>query len=123
MQRSNVVRFHQSEELFADPTCQADAAFEEFWKIYPRRVGKVLAKQKWDAIIGGGQRGFKTKTFDRDSNSFVQIQVKASPERIIEGARRYAKTQLDPLTYKPRDNGRWILHPATWLNRGGWEDH
>lgn len=26
----------------------ADALFEEFWKIYPRRVGKLAARRAWD---------------------------------------------------------------------------
>jgi hypothetical protein len=28
----------------------ADAAFEDFWKAYPRKVGKLAAKKAWDRI-------------------------------------------------------------------------
>jgi hypothetical protein len=28
-------------------------AFEEFWKRYPRKVGKLAAKRKWDALNPG----------------------------------------------------------------------
>lgn len=28
----------------------ADAAFEDFWASYPRKVGKMAAKREWDRI-------------------------------------------------------------------------
>ena len=95
------------------------ATFEDFWKVYPRRVGRPLAQAKWDAITNGG---LATKTLDRDSGSYVSITLQADPHEIIEGARRYAKSQRDPDTYKLRDNGRFTCHPATWLNQGRWMD-
>lgn len=95
------------------------ATFDDFWLAYPRRVGKPLAKAKWDAITGNG---LETRTLDRDSNTYVCITLQATPEEIIEGARRYAKSQRDPDTYKLKDNGRYTCHPATWLNQGRWMD-
>ncbi len=104
--------------VFAMPT-PAVATFDEFWRSFPRKVGKPLAKAKWDAITNGG---LSTRTLDRDSGLYVAIELKASPEELLEGARRYAKAQVDPNTYKLKDGGRFICHPATWLNQGRWED-
>ena len=95
------------------------AGFEEFWKHYPRRVGKPLARAKWDAITGAG---LETRTLDKDSGTYVAITLKAEPNEIIEGVKRYRKTQIDPQTYSLRDGGKYTLHPATFLNQGRWMD-
>ena len=44
--------------------------FNDFWKEYPKRVGRPLAEAKWNAITGDG---LKTRTLDRDSNTYVEI--------------------------------------------------
>lgn len=93
--------------------------FEDFWKHYPRRVGKPLARTKWDAITGPG---LKTRTLDRDSNSYVEIELQATPAEILEGVKRYRDSQIDRQTYRLKDNGRFTAHPATWLNQGRWMD-
>lgn len=95
------------------------ATFDDFWRAFPKRVGKPLAKAKWDAITG---EGLKTRTLDRDSGGYVDIELRAKPEEIIEGARRYAQTQIDKQTYKLKEGGRFTLHPATFLNQGRWQD-
>ena len=100
-------------------TQAAPATFEDFWSRYPKRVGKPLAKAKWDAITGPG---LETRTLDRDSNTYVDITLTATPEEILEGAKRYAKSQIDPQTYKLKDGGKYTLHPATFLNQGRWLD-
>lgn len=100
------------------PMVEADQ-FEDFWKRYPRRVGKPLARAKWDAITGDG---LQTRTLDKDSGQYVTIELKATPEELIAGADRYRKSQIDPQTFKLRDNGKFTCHPATWLNQGRWLD-
>jgi hypothetical protein len=97
----------------------AAATFDEFWRVYPRRVGKPLARAKWEAITNGGLR---TRTLDRDSGQFVDIELSATPEELVAGARRYRDAQVDKTTFKLKDNGKFILHPATFLNQGRWED-
>lgn len=73
-------------------SADADAAFAEWWKLYPRKVGKQDARRVWDRKI-------------RDTD----------PTTIIDGLRRYlplyAKTEPD-----------FIPHPSTWLHQGRWED-
>lgn len=66
--------------------------FDEFWSVYPRKVGKGAA---WKA--------------------FAKAASQADPERIVEGAVRLATDpNLPPAQFVP--------HAATWLNREGWLD-
>lgn len=98
-------------------------SFEAFWRQYPhpRRVGKPLARAKWEAITNGGLR---TRTLDRDSGQYVEITLQATPAEILSGLKRYddrvRKKGVGEYGYE--ENGRFICHPATWLNQGRWED-
>lgn len=94
------------------------ATFEEFWKVYPKKVGKPLAKAKWNAIVNGG---LKTRTLDRDSGQYIEIELSATPHELLEGAKRYRKKLVDPVTYAMTES-RFIAHPSTWLNQGRWLD-
>lgn len=98
--------------------------FDEFWLWVPgpakKRSSKALCRAKWDAITNGGM---KTKTFDRDSNSYVEIFLQATATEIIEGMKRFDASWREPNgTYgQYRDGGKYIPGPAVWLNRGSWE--
>ena len=65
--------------------------FDEFWSIYPRKVGKRDAE-----------------------NAYKRALKLATPEEILEGAKRYATD--------PNRVDQFTAHPATWLNRGSWAD-
>jgi hypothetical protein len=67
--------------------------FDEFWKAYPRKVGKGEAEKQWA----------KAKGID------LQAVLKA-----IERARATEQWQ--------KDSGQFIPHPATWLSQRRWED-
>lgn len=73
-------------------SADADAIFEAWWKLYPRKVGKQDARRVWDRKI-------------RDTD----------PATITDGLRRYlplyAQTEPD-----------FVPHPSTWLQQGRWED-
>lgn len=69
------------------------AKFEEFWKEYPRKVGKLAAYRIY-------QRPFVPQN-----------------DVLIEAVRR----QKSSIQWR-RDGGQYVPHPATWLNRAGWED-
>jgi hypothetical protein len=71
---------------------QSDTAFEEFWKSYPRRVGKEAAKAAWSKAATRTDAGL-----------------------ILTAARRYAEDPNLP-------DKKFIPHPATWLNQGRWDD-
>ena len=66
--------------------------FDRFWQLYPRKEGKLKAKQ---AYIGCAMEA----------------------DKILDGLRR----QLSCDQWK-RDNGRYVPLPATWLNQRRWED-
>jgi len=67
-------------------------SFDEFWDIFPRKVGKLDAARAYDKAI-------KLATIDR----------------IREGAKKFAARckNTEP---------QYIPHPATWLNAGRWDD-
>jgi hypothetical protein len=69
-------------------------SFDEFWAVYPRKVGKGIARKAWEKV---------TKTVD--------------PAVVMAGAMRYR----DDPTRKANDRS-FTAHPTTWLNREGWED-
>lgn len=108
--------------LFPEPAAVAvtPTRFEEIWKYWPRKEGKPLAKAKYAAIVKGG---FKTRTLDKDSNSFVEIELAATEDEIIRGSKAYLDSQFDKSTYRYKDGGKFIPHYATFLNRGGWEGY
>lgn len=102
-----------------EPRKQVESRFEEFWKSYPKKVGKPIAKAKFDQIVNGG---LKTRTLDKDSGQFIEIELEASADEIIEAAKRYRSSQIDRNTFKFKDDGKYIPHPATWLNQGRFWD-
>ena len=70
-------------------------AFEQFWKIYPRKVGKQAAYKVWS---------------------------KLNPNR--ELAERIMQAVESQKTWPQwtKDNGQFIPHPQTWLSQGRWDD-
>ena len=67
-------------------------AFERFWSVYPRKVGKQSAKRAFE-------------------------KVKVPIETLVTAVERQKCS--DQWT---RDNGQYIPHPTTWLNQGRWDD-
>lgn len=72
-----------------------DVLFDAFWNVYPRKVGKQRCLN-W----------FKTR---KPSERLV--------EKMIITINLWKKT-----SEWLKENGRFVPHPYTWLNRGGWED-
>ena len=68
--------------------------FERFWTLYPKKVGKKLARKAF--------RNAQDRPRIDDLLAAVE-RAKRSPQ--------WAK-----------ENGQFIPHPATWLNRGQWAD-
>jgi len=67
--------------------------FEDFWKAYPRKVNKREAQEKWN----------KAKLPE------LIFVLKA-----IEDQKKTDQWQ--------RDNGKFIPHPSTWINKERWTD-
>ncbi len=74
------------------PPSHAEATFEDFWAVYPRRVARAAAEKAWAKAV---------RSIDA--------------ETIVAGARRYAEERRGGET-------RFTAHPATWLNAGRWAD-
>lgn len=70
--------------------------FENFWSCYPRRVGK----------------GPASKAFERAKKAGLPDHLTVA---IIIEKHKKGAAWLD-------DNGKYIPHPATWLNQRRWED-
>jgi hypothetical protein len=69
--------------------------FAEFWKAYPKKVGKEAARK-----------------------AFMKVKPSADLlQRMLEAI----KEQKASDQWK-RDNGQYIPNPATWLNQGRWDD-
>ena len=80
------------------PKGNCSAAFEKFWQAYPksRRVGKQKALKIFDKAL-------KANLTTLDAILDKLEQLKRSEQWT-------------------KDNGAYIPHPTTWLNRGGWDD-
>jgi len=72
-----------------------DSLFDEFWAIYPRKVGKIGAQRYWQRMR-------------RKGTDFRQVI--AAAERFRDECRANG-TDL-----------KYIPHPASWLNRGRYAD-
>lgn len=72
-----------------------DGDFLAFWESYPRKVGKAAALKVWGKLNG--------HSVPIDQMLKAVQQQKAWPQW-------------------QEDGGRFIPHPATWLNEGRWED-
>lgn len=70
-----------------------DLFFDAFWQAYPRRAEKEAARKAWPKAVAA---------------ACGNVQL------IIDGAQRYRDD-------KNRE-AEFTKHPATWLNRGCWED-
>ena len=69
--------------------------FDRFWKAYPKKKAKAAAMDAWDRL---------------------------SPDKALCWAMSTALTQQKKSEDWNRDGGRYIPHPATWLNQRRWED-
>ena len=68
------------------------SAFDAFWSVWPKKVGKPDAERAWAKAVRS-----------------------ATPETIMAGAIAYRDNPGRP-------ERQFIPHPATWLNRQGWND-
>lgn len=78
--------------------------FEDFWKLYPRRVGKRAATTAWKSALGRARLIQPTEHQARGD-----MIIAALTARVAWWKR--ARTPADK-----------IPHAATWLNRDGWLD-
>ena len=77
-----------------EPSNTHDASFDEFWKVYPRRVARGAALSAWTRIMN-----------QNDAPSL---------EHVLSAVAAYSKSVSDP---------KFICHPSTWLRQQRWLDH
>lgn len=77
------------------PTKTPIVPFGEFWAVYPRKTAKAKAEQAWLKIAP------EAGLFERMKAAII------------------AQKQSDQWR---SDGGKYIPHPATWLNQARWED-
>ena len=84
-----------SEIVTGEVVDACELLFDEFWKLYPRKESKQQAKKAW---------------------------MKLKPDQalfdLIANALEYRRQTKEWLA----EDGRYIPHPATWLNGRRWED-
>ena len=83
----------QEQEQEQNKTKGQPDGFDEFWKTYPRKVGKAAAEKAWSKAKGV------------DLSTILQA---------IERARATEQWL--------KDGGQFIPHPSTWLAQRRWED-
>lgn len=69
--------------------------FDEFWKLYPRKVGKDKALKAWQRL--------------QMTEALYDLIVSALAKHVVTPG-------------WTKDNGQFIPHAATWLNGKRWED-
>jgi hypothetical protein len=69
-----------------------DLAFDQFWNVYPKKVGKTDARK-----------------------AFAKVEM---PVEILINAVQKQKASAQ----WTKDGGQFIPNPSTWLNQGRWED-
>jgi len=69
--------------------------FAEFWKTYPKKVGKDAAEKAWSC----------------------KVKTPETVNAILEAV----KTQSQSDAWK-KAGGQFVPNPATWLNQGRWKD-
>ena len=72
-----------------------EVGFEKFWAAYPHRVSKGPAEKAWNRI--------------RPDEKLLQEMLSAIA--LAKESKKWKK-----------DRGKFIPHPATWLNAKGWLD-
>ena len=78
----------------SEESARETSDFSAFWAAYPRRVGKDAAR----------------KAFDR-RRSDVTLEAVLAALELQKASQQWQ-----------RDGGRYVPHPATWLNQGRWQD-
>ncbi len=98
---------------------QTKATFDDFWDVVWNKKEKSTCRHifrlvtrpggwdTWAPVKIGGQ------VIDR-----MEVHLEATPEEIIEGAKREVKLQMTS-DYKMPEHMIW---PKTWLMSGGWDN-
>ena len=70
-------------------------SFDEFWKLYPRKIAKADARKAWEQTE----------------------KIRPTLEKVLEAVKTATKTEA-----WRHDGGKFIPYPATWLRGERWDD-
>lgn len=86
------IEIEKENECYIPPVAPLGGAFDTFWSVYPKKVGKEAARK-----------------------AFAKAKVPA--DRLISAV----EAQKNSEQWR-KEGGRYIPNPATWLNQGRWDD-
>lgn len=86
-------------DLFNQPT------FETWYEVFPRKVGKVVAQKAYSAAL----KAMSPQALQDAVEAFAAIENERTGYQSLKG-----KAKQDAL--------KFVVHPATWLNQGRWDD-
>jgi hypothetical protein len=72
-----------------------DDGFDDFWKAYPRKIGKGAARRAWQKTMPS----------------------RPPMENVLDSIERAKASEQ-----WQKDDGQFIPHPSTWLNQERWDD-
>jgi len=97
--QSDAIKEKKRKEKKIDTTINgknvAEETFEIFWKIYPKKIGKAVAKKSWIKLSPGEDICKKIATA-------LQYQMQSDQWQ--------------------KSSGQYIPNPSTWLNQERWND-
>ena len=85
------------ENIYTPHPISSSSGFDNFWKIYPRKIARAAAEKAWNNLT-------KKRQLPEISKILSAIQSQSLSEQWQESG------------------GKFIPHPATWLNQGRWDD-
>ncbi|MGI9292385.1 MAG: hypothetical protein ACR2PS_00255 [Pseudomonadales bacterium] len=93
---------------------EENPAFDDVKNLWPSiyRGNVRVAQEKWDEITG---EGLQTRVLDRDTGSYHDVFLKATPQEIYRGAKEYTRD------YKEKDGDlQYAKRFQNFLNGGLW---
>ncbi|MHB1326884.1 MAG: hypothetical protein ACYC2K_01660 [Gemmatimonadales bacterium] len=92
---SNVIALARSREERREEAEESNARFARFWAVYPKKAAKPKALKAWNRLCPSDGLA---------SEILAAIESHKLSEQWV------------------KDDGKFIPHPATWLNERRWED-
>ncbi len=84
-----------------DTSSASDDAFSEFWAVVPRKTEKIAARKAYEAVV-----------------KLLAANLGWTPEK----ARAHLLERMGAFADSPKGKGNWCPYPATWLNKGRYDD-
>lgn len=91
----NITKVTKERHSLASQNSLCDETFQRFYAAYPKKAAKAEAQKSW-------------------------VKLNPSPELVEQIIAAVEKQKQTPQWLK--EDGRFIPHPATWLNQRRWED-